>query len=57
MSESQAVYLSEISPELLKAIREALQDINKNGGYGHIAIEIRGGKLKFVNHEIKKVFD
>jgi len=49
--------LSEIAPEVLQAIREAIQQINTAGGYGHVTVEIRGGKVVFVNHEIKKLFE
>jgi hypothetical protein len=47
MSESQAVYLSEISPELLKAIREVL-----SAGYGVIIVKIADGKIDIVEKTI-----
>jgi len=49
--------LSDIAPEVLQAIREAVQSIQLSGGYGNITVEIRGGKVVFVNHEIKKLFE
>ena len=49
--------LSAIAPEVLQAIREAVQSIQLSGGYGNITVEIRGGKVVFVNHEIKKLFE
>ena len=49
--------LSAIAPEVLQAIREAVQSIQSKGGYGRITVEIRGGKVVFVNHEIKKLFE
>jgi hypothetical protein len=40
MSESQAAYLSDISPELLKAIRDVLA-----AGYGEVIIKIADHKI------------
>jgi hypothetical protein len=41
MSETQAVYqVNDISPELLKAIREVL-----SAGYGEVVVKIADGKI------------
>jgi hypothetical protein len=48
MTETQAVYqVNDISPELLKAIREVL-----SAGYGEVVVKIADGKIDVVEKKV-----
>ena len=48
MTESQAAYIvNEISPELLKAIREVL-----TAGYGEVIVKIADGKICVIEKKV-----
>ena len=51
MSESQAVYLtnSPFTPEQERKIKRFLDVIKDSGGFGCVEIEVKEGKIKFIN--------
>jgi hypothetical protein len=44
------------TPEMITAIREAIEKINQEGGYGELMIIFQKGQVRFIRHTVGQEF-